>query len=136
MAKNAIALSRIEAVAPDQSALGAARKLLVDGKWPQLERDAEHRFLWGACQGSGATPYRVVVEIADLGAKCSCPSRKFPCKHSLALMWWFAERPDRFAEGAVPDWVNASQSVVRYVKWNLSFAAPDGVVAVVFSKSK
>jgi len=106
VAKNAIALSRIEAVAPDQSALGAARKLLVDGKWPQLERDAEHRFLWGACQGSGATPYRVVVEIADLGAKCSCPSRKFPCKHSLALMWWFAERPDRFAEGAVPDWVN------------------------------
>jgi hypothetical protein len=105
VAKNAIALSRIEAVAPDQSALSAARKLLVDSQWPSLERDAEHRFLWGACQGSGASAYRVVVEIEDLGAKCSCPSRKFPCKHSLALMWWFAERPDRFQEGAVPDWV-------------------------------
>jgi hypothetical protein len=105
VAKNAIALSRIEAVAPDQPSLSAARKLLVDSKWPSLERDAEQRFLWGACQGSGASAYRVVVEIADLGAKCSCPSRKFPCKHSLALMWWFAERPDRFTEAAVPDWV-------------------------------
>jgi hypothetical protein len=105
MAKNPIALSRIEAAAPDQPSLAAARKLLVLSKWPSLERDGEQRFLWGACQGSGASAYRVAVEIEDLGAKCSCPSRKFPCKHALALMWWFAERPDRFQEAAVPDWV-------------------------------
>ena len=105
VAKNAVALSRIEAAAPDQPSLAAARKLLVESKWPSLERDAEQRFLWGACQGSGASAYRVVVEIEDLGAKCSCPSRKFPCKHSLALMWWFAERPEHFQEAAVPEWV-------------------------------
>jgi hypothetical protein len=110
VSKNAITLSRIEAVAPDQSSLDAARKLLVDGKWPSLQHDAEQRILWGACQGSGSSAYRVAVEVADLGAKCSCPSRKFPCKHSLALMWWFAERADRFSEGAVPDWVTEWQS--------------------------
>src|SRR5690606_16599102 len=107
--QNAISLSRIEAAAPDQSSLNAARKLLVDAKWPSLEHDPERRLLWGACQGSGASAYRVAVEVADLSAKCSCPSRKFPCKHSLALMWWFAERPERFSDAAIPEWVTEWQ---------------------------
>ncbi len=74
-----------------------------------MEHDAGMRLLWGACQGSGATAYRVAVEVADLGAKCSCPSRKFPCKHAIALMWWLADDPLKFTEGEVPDWVNEWQ---------------------------
>ncbi|MEZ6021448.1 MAG: SWIM zinc finger family protein [Planctomycetota bacterium] len=33
------------------------------------------------------------------------PSRKFPCKHVLALMWMFVESPGGFASGTSPDWV-------------------------------
>jgi hypothetical protein len=29
--------------------------------------------LWGECQGSGATPYLVIVSPHDLGYKCTCP---------------------------------------------------------------
>ena len=89
--------------------MNAARKLLNAKKWPTLEHDAEHRLLWGACQGSGASAYRVAVEVEDLGAKCSCPSRKFPCKHAVALMWWLAEQPQMFSEGTVPEWVTEWQ---------------------------
>jgi hypothetical protein len=35
--------------------------------------------------------------------KCTCPSRKFQCKHNLALFWMFAKRPDDLLEGEPPD---------------------------------
>ncbi|MEO0615256.1 MAG: SWIM zinc finger family protein [Pseudomonadota bacterium] len=104
-----ITISRIEAAAPDQASLNAARKLLNPAKWPARERDAEGTLIWGACQGSGASAYRVAVEVSDLGAKCSCPSRKFPCKHAIALMWFFADGGDDFAVAEVPEWVTEWQ---------------------------
>jgi len=98
-----LTLERIEALAPDQSSLAAARKLLKPSYWPTLA-EAED-LAWGECQGSGSTPYRVVVTKSDAGYKCTCPSRKFPCKHALALMWMRADQPAVFVPGAVPDWV-------------------------------
>ncbi len=49
----------------------------------------------GLCAGSGKDPYQTVV---DLGPRyqCSCPSRKFPCKHALALLL-------SWAKGTVPE---------------------------------
>ena len=100
----ALHVERLEALAPDQASLNAARKLLSASHWPRLETDG-HGLAWGECQGSGATPYRVVISEADAGYKCSCPSRKFPCKHSLALMWMRAEAKVSFATAEPPDWV-------------------------------
>src|SRR5580698_7869791 len=99
----ALTLERIEALAPDQSSLAAARKLLKPATWPTLA--VGEGLVWGECQGSGSTPYRVVVSEADSGYKCTCPSRKFPCKHSLALMWFRAEGKVSFAPAPVPEWV-------------------------------
>lgn len=98
-----LTLERIEALAPDQASLAAARKLLKPSSWPTLAEG--EGLVWGECQGSGATPYRVVVSEADAGYKCTCPSRKFPCKHSLALMWMRAEKSSAFSPATVPDWV-------------------------------
>lgn len=98
-----LTLERIEALAPDQASLAAARKLLKPSSWPTLAQG--EGLVWGECQGSGATPYRVVVNEADAGYKCTCPSRKFPCKHSLALMWMRVDKSGAFAPATVPDWV-------------------------------
>ena len=43
-----------------------------------------------------------MADLRDLGSKCTCPSRKFPCKHVLGLLWLNAEAivpfaPDRHA---------------------------------------
>jgi hypothetical protein len=98
-------LKTIEALAPDQASLASASKLTKRSSWLRLER--RDGLLWGECQGSGANPYRVVVDAGDQGYKCTCPSRKFPCKHSLALMWISATAPDNFAPaGDIPEWVN------------------------------
>ena len=101
----AITTDTVTALAPDQASLKAASKLMKAGKWPVLQIDAASNLVWGECQGSGANPYRVVFDISDQGYKCTCPSRKFPCKHALALMWMYAETPDQFGPGDVPEWV-------------------------------
>ncbi len=95
-------LQKIEALAPDQGSLDAVRKLLKPGGRPTLAEDGAG-LLWGECQGSGATPYRVCVTEIDAGYKCSCPSRKFPCKHALALMWMRADGKVAFVTAAPPD---------------------------------
>jgi SWIM zinc finger len=100
-----LSLAKIEALAPDQAALGAARKLLKPATWPTLACN-DAGLVWGEAQGSGASPYRVVISELDAGYKCTCPSRKFPCKHSLALMWMRAEGKVAFASGTPPQWVN------------------------------
>lgn len=101
----ALTKEKIEQLAPDQASLSAALKLIKPAKWSGLGSDPANGLVWGECQGSGSTPYRTCIATSDLGYKCTCPSRKFPCKHVLALMWQRCEHPQRFTEGAAPDWV-------------------------------
>lgn len=99
-----ISLEKIEAIAPDQASLVAARKLVKPTGWSGLSCDAAG-LVWGECQGSGSSPYRVVICETDAGYKCTCPSRKFPCKHNLALMWMRAEGKIPFQSVQTPEWV-------------------------------
>jgi len=99
-----ISLEKIEALAPDQASLVAARKLVKPGGWSGLSTDSAG-LIWGECQGSGSSPYRVIISESDAGYKCTCPSRKFPCKHSLALMWMRAEEKIPFEAATTPEWV-------------------------------
>src|SRR3954465_531287 len=99
-----IEISKIEELAPDQASLSSAAKLKKAGAWSLLAGN-DAGLIWGECQGSGASPYRVVCSEADLGYKCTCPSRKFPCKHTLALMWMRAEGKLAFKREAAPAWV-------------------------------
>ncbi len=101
----ALSLQLVETMAPDQSSLKSASKLMKESQWPLLARDNTSDLIWGECQGSGANPYRVIVDCADHGNKCTCPSRKFPCKHVLALIWLFAKGPGGFSAAETPDWV-------------------------------
>ncbi|WP_367276283.1 SWIM zinc finger family protein [uncultured Erythrobacter sp.] len=71
---------------PDQASLTAAKELLKPAEWPLLRENGDG-LIWGECRGSGSTPYRHVVSELDADYNCTCPSRKFPCKHALALMY-------------------------------------------------
>lgn len=99
-----ISLEKIEAIAPDQASLVAARKLAKPSGWSGLSCD-NSGLVWGECQGSGSSPYRVVISEIDAGYKCTCPSRKFPCKHNLALMWMRSEGKIPFQSAQIPEWV-------------------------------
>jgi hypothetical protein len=77
-------IQRVEQLATDAAAFKAAQGTAKPGKWQNLGRD--DRLVWGECQGSGSTPYQVRVDLIDVTYKCSCPSRKLPCKHTLGLL--------------------------------------------------
>ncbi|QAY78386.1 SWIM zinc finger family protein [Sphingosinicella sp. BN140058] len=102
----AIDLRAVEQLATDQASLKAAAGLAKAGKWSAVGASSDGALIWGQCAGSGANPYRVMADLRDLGNKCTCPSRKFPCKHVLALLWLNAERIVPFAETETPDWVS------------------------------
>ena len=76
-------IEAIEALAPDTSSIKAASKLKTTTKWQELAFN--ERIIWGLCKGSGKNPYQTQIDLQGPAFKCSCPSRKFPCKHALAL---------------------------------------------------
>ena len=79
--------AQVVKLAPDDASVRAARSLARPGSWS--ETGSTEILVWGKCQGSGKTPYQVSVDLTGPAFRCSCPSRKFPCKHALALllMW-------------------------------------------------
>ena len=83
---------RVRRVAPDETSLKAGRALARPGPWS--ETGATETLLWGKCQGSGATPYQVSIDLLAPAYRCTCPSRKFPCKHALALLLLWSEGHD------------------------------------------
>lgn len=89
------------ALAPDGAAASAGRKLGSPKTWRNLGSSEEA--LWGECQGSAL--YQVRVDLGDLTTKCSCPSRKFPCKHALGLLVLAATEPAILPQGDPPEWV-------------------------------
>lgn len=90
-------------LAPDEVSAKAARGLTAPAKWPRLGFD--DLAVWGECQGSGSKPYQVQVDRNGPAFRCTCPSRKFPCKHGLALLLLLAERRESFAALEPPAWV-------------------------------
>jgi hypothetical protein len=87
-------------------ALKAAQTLAQAGRW--LQRGRSERVLWGECRGSGSSPYQVQIDLLEPAFKCSCPSRKIPCKHALALLLLFAGQP-----AALP----VAEPPARVVEW-------------------
>jgi hypothetical protein len=81
-------------LAPDESSRRSGAALGRPASWSGTGVVGD--LLWGLCAGSGKNPYQVVVDLGGPAYKCSCPSRKFPCKHALGLLL-------NWANGTVPE---------------------------------
>ena len=98
---------RVLALAPDAPSQRTALSLASGRAWPATGAAAGADAVWGECRGSAAAPYRTVVDLSGPAYRCSCPSRKFPCKHVLALLllWSEGSVPDDAA--GPPDWAGS-----------------------------
>jgi hypothetical protein len=98
-------VEQVAAVAPAPSSIAAAEGLASPTTWVSLGADA--RAAWGRCRGSGAEPYETMVDHAEVAWRCSCPSRRLPCKHALALLllWARGEVPEGAAPSSVASWI-------------------------------
>lgn len=96
----------VEAIAPDASSWKAGAKLADASKWPVLGRSVG--VIWGHCQGSGKKPYMTSVDLrGEIAYKCTCPSRKIPCKHALGLLTLGADGlvPEGEPPESVAEWL-------------------------------
>src|SRR5688572_29026442 len=94
---------QITAIVPDAASLKAGRDLGASRKWESIGGDDE--VLWGLAMGSGKESYQTRVRLGDLASKCSCPSRKFPCKHAIGLMFLATGQPAALTQKERPPWV-------------------------------
>lgn len=118
---------QVLALAPDDASRKAGGRLGGAGPWSQIGGSASGS-VWGLCKGSGSNPYRTVVDLTGPAYKCSCPSRKFPCKHALGLLLlWSAEGVGE--PGEAPDWA-AQWLSDRAAKAERSAAGATGPVDV------
>lgn len=100
----------ILALAPDSGSAANGKKLATPAKWQNMNAPSEvgsAGMLWGECQGSGKDPYLVGIDLSGYVSKCSCPSRKFPCKHALALLLLYAAQPEKFGTAPPPESLQA-----------------------------
>lgn len=122
---------QILALAPDASSAKAGSQLSTAAKWGNLGR--MDGAIWGECQGSGKDPYRTGIDLTEPAFKCSCPSRKFPCKHGLGLYLLLAAKPALFLDAAAPawldDWLGARQKRSEKKTQSLEQATPEQLAA-------
>jgi hypothetical protein len=94
----------VNALAPNQNAIMNGWGLVKKNKLVKLYRSHDDTILFGECMGSGSSNYVTSVDLIKPESplfRCSCPSRQFPCKHGLGLMYaYLSGKP--FEVAAIP----------------------------------
>jgi hypothetical protein len=105
----------IESAAPNSEAAKNGRGLVLKGKFLQLFKSADASLIFGHCQGSGKQPYLCSADFAVPSApvyRCTCPSRQFPCKHSLGLLFAYTQGKT-FSPADIPEELAAKREKVQ-----------------------
>src|SRR3954451_1796073 len=85
----------VDAAAPNAEAIKNGRGLILKNKFAVLAISEDESILFGECHGSGKEPYRCSCDFIrpeQPTHRCTCPSRQFPCKHCLALLYAYAQK--------------------------------------------
>lgn len=135
---NQLTEEQILALAPDAPSLKSGKDLANAKKWLQFAYNDQA--LWGEIKGSGSKPYQTQIDLQQVAFKCSCPSRKFPCKHGLGLFLIFVRNPSLISKSeSMPDWVSAwieKRQEKAEKKQEAAQEAPDPEKAAKQSKQK
>ncbi|WP_141501244.1 SWIM zinc finger family protein [Paenibacillus luteus] len=83
----------IDSLALNAGAIKNGNDLVRKNSFQKLSRTEDGTLLFGECKGSGKEPYSCSADFVKAEQpvfRCSCPSRQFPCKHILGLMYAYA----------------------------------------------
>lgn len=84
----------VDSAAPNAGAIKNGRGLVLKGKFVKLNKSDDDTLLFGECKGSGKSNYHCSCDFIRPDQpthRCSCPSRQFPCKHCLGLLYAWAQ---------------------------------------------
>lgn len=80
----------INSTASNQNAILNGWGLVKKHSFVKLNISKDGTSLFGECEGSAASNYFTSVDFINPDTpvfRCTCPSRQFPCKHALGLMY-------------------------------------------------
>jgi hypothetical protein len=99
-----ITQKKIEELAPNAAAKNG-RDLVAGGKFSNLHISSDRNLIWGECAGSGKNPYYCSADYVDENNpvfRCNCPSRQFPCKHAIGLLYAYEKNATGFTPADIP----------------------------------
>jgi hypothetical protein len=102
----------VTAAASSVEAAKNGRALVLKKKFEGLGISRDGKLLFGKCQGSGKTPYACSCDFLQPELpvyRCNCPSRQFPCKHCVGLMYAYVEDAAAFVAAEVPEELQAKR---------------------------
>lgn len=128
----------VDAAAPNADASKNGRGLVLKNKFVKLHVSEDETVIFGECQGSGREPYRCSCDFARPDQpthRCTCPSRQFPCKHCLGLMYAYA-LGKQFTKANVPEDLQAKRDKMqdRLVKKQVVAEKPKQVNKAALTK--
>jgi len=92
----------VNSAAPNPDTSQNGRSLVLKGQFVTLNITEDRTLIFGECKGSGKTPYQCSCDFIRPDQptyRCSCPSRQFPCKHCVGLMFAYVmKQPFTIAE--------------------------------------
>ncbi len=94
----------INSTAPNQNAILNGWGMVRKNSFVKYNISQDETVLFGECIGSGASNYLTSADFIKSDSpvfRCTCPSRQFPCKHSLGLMYAYASGK-KFTVDAIP----------------------------------
>lgn len=103
----------IDSLSPNPAATKNGKGLV--SKFITLKKDTDNTLLWGECQGSGKNPYFTSVDFINEAPtfRCSCPSRQFPCKHGIGLLFAFVEGKNFEQVADIPEDIKNKRSKIE-----------------------
>ena len=97
-----ITKEQLTKLSPNLTAVSNGKKISDKGGFVSLYKTEDESMIFGECSGSGKSNYRTSVDFIDESNpvfRCSCPSRQFPCKHGIAIIFdWLAKKDFKIAE--------------------------------------
>ena len=128
----------VDGQAPNANAIKNGRALLAKRKFVALCKDKDETILFGECSGSGRSNYACSCDFQDAAKpvyRCSCPSRQFPCKHCLGLMYSYVDGKS-FSVAEIPDDIREKREKikVRSEKKKVNAAKPKKVNKTALKK--
>lgn len=119
----------VDSLAPNLAAAKNGRDLVKKNKLSNLRRSADGVLLFGECAGSGSSAYQCSADfvVADKPVfRCSCPSRQFPCKHGLGLLYAYTGGLE-FAVAEVPADLEAKREKAEQRQAQKAKAESEGI---------
>ena len=110
-----ITIQEIESLAPNAAAAKNGRDLVSKNKYANLKISEDGTLIWGECAGSGKNPYYCSADYAEANKpvfRCNCPSRQFPCKHGIGLLYAF-QKGLQFDVAEIPEDIASKRAKIE-----------------------